>query len=377
MKIIVDENISFGKEAFSDLGDVILSHGRKISNHMLNDADALIVRSITNVNRELLKDTKVKFVGTATIGTDHVDLEYLKRNNIAFSSAAGCNSHAVKEYVFTALTSLYNKYGLSFPGKSMGIIGIGNIGSKIVRVAGKLGLKVFKNDPPLQKESGSDEYCTLEEALQCDIITFHVPLNNGGIYNTVHLLNESNLPLIKPGAILINSSRGPVVDNRALKERLKKNNDIRVVLDVWEDEPDFDTGLLSLIEIGSPHIAGYSLEGKVNGTTLVYEALCKHLNIAPAWQPTLPSLTNNLLTFNSSDTLDKQLFDIFNRVYPVNEDDDLMRKTIIDDIKDVGKYFDSLRKNYRLRRELNNYKVDNTSAAQELKEILEELRVTI
>lgn len=377
MKIIVDENISFAEEAFSGLGEVILSHGRKITNEMLKDADALIVRSITNVNEELLKGTEVKFVGTATIGTDHIDLNYLKGNNIAFSSAAGCNSHAVKEYVFTSITYLCNKYGLSLESKSMGIIGIGNIGSKNVKVAEKLGLKVCKNDPPLQRLSGSNEYCSLEEALQCDIITFHVPLNKGGIDNTVHLLNESNLDLMKPGTILINSSRGPVVDNTALKERLESHKDLFVVLDVWEKEPDFDTELLELIELGSPHIAGYSLEGKVNGTTMVYDALCKHLNIEPAWRPTMPPVENNCLLFNPEDNFDKQLYDIFNQVYAVNEDDELMRKTLHEEVGDVGKYFDSLRKNYRLRRELNNYNADGSKAAQKLKDVLTELRVSL
>ncbi len=377
MKIIVDENISFGEEAFSTLGDVVLSHGRKIDNKMLKNAYALVVRSITKIDESLLAGTSVKFVGTATIGTDHVDANYLERNGIAFASAAGCNSHAVKEYVFTAITYLINKYDLTLKDKTMGIIGIGNIGSKNVKVAEKLGLKVHKNDPPLERELRSSEFCSLDEALSCDIVTFHVPLNKGGADNTFHLLNEYNLPLIKPGAILINSSRGPVVNNNALKERLKRNNDLHVVLDVWEPEPEFDTELLSLVELGSPHIAGYSLEGKVNGTTMVYEALCRHLGITPEWQPVLPAVENSTIKIDSSDSQDQQLFDLFSHVYSIPEDNELMRKTLTDQKDNVGPYFDSLRKNYRLRRELNNYSYDSAGLNSAMQQVLSELRVQL
>ena len=228
MKLIVDENISFGKEAFSEFGEITFAHGREINNNMLANADALITRSITKVNEELLSGTKVKFVGTATIGTDHIDLNYLQENDITFSSAAGCNSNAVKEYVLAAVSHIF-KHRIDIEDKSIGIIGVGNIGTKVAAISESLGLKVIRNDPPLQRlpagqtgETGSDIYSKLEDALQCDIITCHVPLNLEGIDKTVHLINEETLRLIKPGTLLINSSRGAVVDNKALRERLEK-----------------------------------------------------------------------------------------------------------------------------------------------------------
>ncbi|MBU1095339.1 MAG: 4-phosphoerythronate dehydrogenase [Bacteroidetes bacterium] len=377
MKIIVDENISFGFEAFSTIGSVTLMPGRGISNEALKNADALVVRSITEVNESLLKGTNIKFVGTATIGTDHIDLEYLKKNNITFTSAAGCNSHAVKEYVFNAIFSICVKYNFSLKDKSIGIIGVGNIGSKNAAIAESLGLKVFKNDPPLERLNPSAGYCSLQEALSCDIVTFHVPLNKEGIDKTVHLLNESNIELIKPGAILINSSRGPVVDNEALKKRMNIKKDLYVVLDVWEKEPDFDTELLKLIEYGSPHVAGYSLEGKVNGTVFVYEALCNYCGINPVWSPTYPPVNNHLIKISGNRTLEKTMHTIFTHAYKIEEDDSAMRKITNAKQEDVGKQFDFLRKDYRFRRELNNYRINNFSGLNQLKESLSILRLQL
>ncbi len=377
MKLVVDENISFAKEAFATLGDVRLCHGRKITNEMLCDTEALIVRSVTNVNESLLKDTPVKFVGTATIGTDHIDKTYLAANGITFAAAAGCNSHAVKEYVFTAIFNMCVKHNISIKEKSIGIIGCGNIGSKVAEVAGKLGLKVYKNDPPLQRKRGTGEYCSLDEALQCDIVTCHVPLNKGGIDNTIHLLDESKLNVLKPGAILINTSRGPVIDNLALKQRLKSSNDLHVVLDVWETEPYIDTGLLALIELGSAHIAGYSLEGKVNGTTLIYNALCNHLQQQVTWKPTLPDVKDRFLSIRDTQSPEEYFFRLFNIPYPIDEDDMLLRQTLSGNIKDIGKYFDSLRKKYRLRRELHNYVVDRPFVGDSFTDVINILRIPL
>lgn len=236
-------------------------------------------------------------------------------------------------------------------------------------------LKVYKNDPPLQRAGNSDGYCLLEEALQCDIITCHVPLNKGGVDNTVHLLDEAKLNGLKPGTILINSSRGPVVNNSALKQKLMNKKDLHVVLDVWETEPDFDKELLSLIEIGSAHIAGYSLEGKVNGTTLTYNALCHHLNKPVKWQPKLPQVENSTLDIYGIETKEEFFFNLFNSVYPIAEDDNLMRKALNDEVEDVGIYFDKLRKTYRLRRELNNYEIKQNVESEKHKETLEKLRM--
>ena len=375
MKIIVDENIAFGKEAFEQFGEVVLISGRDISNAHLKDSDALIVRSITNVNQELLNGTKIKFVGTATIGTDHIDVDYLEKSNIAFASAAGSNSHAVTEYVFSAITHLVNKHKIKLEDLSIGVIGYGNIGTKVYAVAEALGLRVLKNDPPVERKTGRKDFYKLEEALSCDIVTLHVPLNNEGADNTYHMLNDKNISLINERTILINSSRGPVIDNKALKERLLIKKDILTVLDVWEKEPDYDAELMNLVELATPHIAGYSFEGKVNGTVMVYKALCEFLNVLPTWKPELPVVSNNQIDIDGNETTEKMLSNIFNKSYKISDDDKLLREGSLLPVKEKSNHFDSLRKNYRFRRELNNYTVNLKNKNDRALKVINELRL--
>ena len=375
MKIIVDENIAFGKEAFEQFGEVVLISGRDISNAHLKDSDALIVRSITNVNQELLNGTKIKFVGTATIGTDHIDVDYLEKSNIAFASAAGCNSHAVTEYVFSAITHLVNKHKIKLEDLSIGVIGYGNIGTKVCAVAEALGLRVLKNDPPVERKTGRKDFYKLEEALSCDIVTLHVPLNNGGADNTYHMLNDKNISLINERTILINSSRGPVIDNKVLKEKLLIKKDILTVLDVWEKEPDYDAELMNLVELATPHIAGYSFEGKVNGTVMVYKALCEFLNVLPTWKPELPVVSNNQIDIDGNETTEKMLSNIFNKSYKISDDDKLLREGSLLPVKEKSNHFDSLRKNYRFRRELNNYTVNLKNKNDRALKVINELRL--
>lgn len=376
MKLVVDENIVQGKEAFSSFGEVLFLNGRKVTNEILKDADALIVRSITKVNEELLENTNVKFVGTATIGTDHIDIKYLKENNIAFSSAAGCNSYSVTEYVFSALTHFAKKYNFDLSTKSFGIIGYGNIGTKIIKIAKALEMKVVINDPPLKREGKENIFSSLDEALKCDIITFHVPLNKNGVDKTIHLLNDKNIGLIKDDAILINSSRGPVVSNLVLKERLNNNN-IHAVLDVWETEPNFDSELFEFLEIGTPHIAGYSFEGKVNGTKIIYDALSDFLEKEKTWKPFLDKVVDNKIKVFDNENYTQVFKKLFDKSYNIMDDDISMRKTkgMSDDEKSA--HFDMLRKNYRKRRELNNFEVELHSDDEKLKNILSVLRLKV
>ncbi|MFI5238071.1 MAG: 4-phosphoerythronate dehydrogenase, partial [Ignavibacteriales bacterium] len=269
MNIIVDANIAFADKAFSHLGNIKLVDGRTLSNENVKDADILIVRSITNVNEELLKHSKVRFVGTATIGTDHIDLDYLHNHNIQFADAKGCNADSVAEYVFTALLKIASEKNISLRGKTIGVVGVGNIGSRVARLAESLGMKSIQNDPPLERNGIGNNYVSLEEILQADIITLHVPMTMEGIDKTFHLLNKENLNRINKGTIIINSSRGAVIYNDALlNESINKN--FELALDVWEDEPSINTKLLVKTKIATPHIAGYSFEGKVNGTKMIY-----------------------------------------------------------------------------------------------------------
>jgi erythronate-4-phosphate dehydrogenase len=377
MKILVDENIPQAKEAFSKFGEVKLSHGRQITNEMLMDIDALIVRSITNVNEKLLHNTPVRFVGTATIGTDHIDKEYLKSKNIFFADAAGCNSFSVAEYVITAITNIYNTTNKTFSGKRIGIIGYGNIGTKVAHFAKALGFETVINDPPLERKNGKEKFCSLNEALGCDVVTFHVPLNKTGIDKTYHLLNEDNIAQIKSGSLVINTSRGPVVDNSVLKKRLIDKKDINVVLDVWENEPNIDRELLQLTDIGTAHIAGYSLEGKLNGTFFIYEKLCKFLEINCNWTPDYPDIKERIIDINPSSEIEKILFEATQKIYDITFDSSQLKMLLNADVVNPDKYFDQLRKNYSIRREFNNYTIRTNDGNNKLNVLLKELRFNV
>lgn len=377
MKLIVDENIVQGKQAFESFGNVQFINGREITNKILMDADALIVRSITKVDKTLLHNTKIKFVGTATIGTDHIDLKYLNENGIAFTSAAGCNSYSVAEYVFSALSHFAEKNNFKISEKSIGVIGYGNIGTKVIKIAKALGMKYVINDPPLERKGKENIFSSLEKALQCDIVTFHVPLNKTGIDKTVHLLGKNNIALLKNNAILINASRGPVVDNSVLEKRLQQNNNLNVVLDVWETEPNINTELFKLIDIGTPHIAGYSFEGKVTGTLMVYEALSEFLNTPKKWKPEFEVVPNNKITIEENDDYNIILKKLFEKSYKIIEDDKKLREIINKKDAEKDKYFDMLRKNYPKRRELNNFEAKLKKENEKTENLLKVLRVKI
>ncbi len=376
MKLIVDENIAFAEKAFSQFGDVLLISGREITNDILRNADALIVRSITNVDENLLQNTNIKFVGTATIGTDHIDTNYLNKNNMAFADAKGCNANSVSEYVFTALLKIAFDNNLTLKNRSIGIIGVGNVGSRVEKYAEALGLKVYKNDPPKQRAGEGNNYVPLEEALQADIISLHVPLNKSGIDKTFQLLDEEQLNKINTGSILINTSRGAVVDNKALLDIIDKKH-FKVILDVWEGEPLINIDLLRKVLISSPHVAGYSLEGKVNGTKMIYDALCRFTNQLSDWEPKMPIVENNIIDVSSAKSLEEKLGYIFRQIYKIEKDDSEMRKMIEMDNDSRAAYFDKLRKEYPLRREFTNYTILIEETDKQLKAILEAFRFNI
>ena len=356
MKLLVDENIAFAKEAFSTLGNTQLVDGRRLTNADVKDADIIVVRSITNVNSVLLNQSKVRFVGTATIGTDHIDLDYLNKHKIQFVDAKGCNANSVAEYVFTALLKIASAKNIYLRDKSIGVVGVGNIGSRVARLSELFGMKVLKNDPPLERKGISKNYVDLDKVLQANVITFHVPMYYEGIDKTFHLLNKNNLKEINKGTIIINTSRGPVVDNSALLDETVKNN-FQLVLDVWENEPSINTGLLKKTRIGTPHIAGYSFEGKVHGTKMIYDALCKFLDREPTWSPLLPNIEINELSLPSGKSDEEKLYTLFSSFYNIEKDDELMRRIIQLEEKNQAAYFDSMRKKYPIRREFSNFTV--------------------
>jgi erythronate-4-phosphate dehydrogenase len=370
IKIIADENIEFLEEAFSALGELTKLPGREISNKALREADALLIRSVTQINESLLSETKIKFVGTATIGSDHVDKDYLSSKKIFFTDAAGCNSDAVTEYFFTALFQIAAEENIDLRNKTLGIVGVGNIGGRIERMAKAIGLGVLKNDPPLKRNTDSQEYLELDELMEADIITLHVPLIKEGVDKTLHLFDRERLNKLKYRSILINTSRGPVIDNAALNEIIFHKK-LSVILDVWENEPNINTELLNKVKIGTPHIAGYSLEGKVNGTVILYKALCYFLKVSPTWKPQLPEV-NKKITISDAE-VQQSLQEIFSSIYKIREDDLKTREIKNLDTKDRGIYFDSLRKNYPLRREFPNYSVQLNTQNTELEKIIKVL----
>ena len=371
LNIIADENILFAMEAFSNVGNVELVEGRKISRSIIKDKDILLVRSVTKVDKGLIANSNIKFVGTATIGSDHIDKSYLNSNNIFFSDAAGCNSDAVAEYVFTSIFEVL-KNNLEIKGKTIGIVGHGNIGSRVTNLSKALGLKVLVNDPPLKRMNQNLEFSELDELMDADIITLHVPLNIGGPDSTIHLFDYSRLGKLKDGTVLINASRGQVIDNNALQKIIDIKN-LNVILDVWENEPNINTMLLEKVKIATPHIAGYSYEGKVNGTVMIYNSLCEFLNIKPEWKPTQKQ-AEVLNLPERFDSLEGLLHKLFTKIFPIRNDDTDLRRILNFSETEKGKYFDLLRKDYLLRKEFINYKIKKGNLTPDLLNTLNKFR---
>jgi erythronate-4-phosphate dehydrogenase len=369
--IFIDEEIAFS-EAFEVLGNVIKVRGRSITNCDLKECDVLIVRSVTKVDGQLLEGNNVKFVGTVTSGIDHIDLEYLVKNNIYLADAKGCNSFAVAEYVITAIAKLLSNSVSSFSEVSIGIIGFGNIGSKVAKMCQALGMKIKVNDPPLQEIDTSFISTPLIETLKCDIVTLHVPLTFSGEYKTFNLLQD-NLNLIKDNSILINTSRGGVVDENKLLEIITKRR-IRSVTDVWVNEPEINLTLLQLSDISTPHIAGYSAEGKINATKMVFEKLNKFLNTNHKFDFDSYNQQREILRFDDEFT-PSSFNNFLQKIYQIEKDSLLLKEMITLDDQKRKIYFDELRKNYKYRKSFKEFLVQTSNV--KLKSILEELRFQV
>lgn len=357
MKIIADPSIPFVREAFAPFGDVQLVPGRQIDAAAVREADALLVRSVTPVNAALLDGSRVRFVGSATIGTDHVDAGYIARRGIGFASAQGSNANSVAEYVVAALLEMAHRRRFRLRDKTLGVVGVGHIGSRVVRYAQALGMRVLQNDPPRQRAEGLADFVELDRlCAQADIVTLHVPLDD----TTRHLLHRDNLR----DFILINTARGAVVDNPALLKAIDGDRLDGAVLDVWENEPNISPELLDVVDIGTPHIAGYSLDGKVNGTRMIYRAACEFFGIKATWDPaplmpppTVPRLELNV---RGADEDEEILRRVVRRVYDIGADDCALRKRVRD--------FDLLRAEYPVRREFFNTELVLHGASESLRQ---------
>ena len=363
MRIVADPNIPLVQEAFGPLGEVRLVPGREITIRSVRDADALLVRSVTPVNAGLLDGSAVRFVATATIGVDHVDQEYLSGKGIGFASAQGSNANSVAEYVAAAMLETARRRKFRLRDKTLGVIGVGQVGSRVVRNAHALGMRVLQNDPPRARAEKRSEFVPLERLLaEADILTLHVPLARKGPDTTFHLFDRdrlATLELRKP--VLINTSRGAVVDNRALLKAIDGEWLGGVVLDVWENEPKISPELLDVVDLATPHIAGYSFDGKVNGTRVIYRAFCDAFGIKPDWEPTLPPppVPRIELTVSSGEDDEEVLRRIVRRVYDITADDAALRKDVLT--------FDKLRAEYPVRREFFNTELVLRGAGENLR----------
>lgn len=349
MKILIDENMPYAEQLFSQIGEVILKPGRTLIADDLVDIDALMIRSVTRVNETLLaKANKLRFVGTATAGMDHIDKLLLKEKGIFFTAAPGCNKVGVAEYVVSVIMVLAQQHGFSIFDKTIGIIGAGQVGSYLQQCLEGIGVKVIINDPPKEGAGDSRTFTSLNLLLeQADIISIHTPIVRDGDHPTHHLFNQDVLDKLRADQILINAARGAVIDNAALKTRLYKQDGFIAALDVFEFEPEVDMDLLPLLAFATPHIAGYGLEGKARGTTMIFNRYCEYLN------NNLRAHENELLPKAPVPELvlerawdETTLHNLTQLIYDVRKDDSLFRR----EIGNNGA-FDRMRKNYWDRRE--------------------------
>lgn len=355
MKIVADKNIPYLKGVLEPFADVVYLDGKNIRNENLVEADCLIVRTRTKCDENLLQGTKVRFIATATIGFDHIDTLWCEQNKIIWTNAPGCNAGSVYQYVAASLVVLAKKLGFNFEDRSLGIIGVGNVGRKIVKLGEWLGMRVLLCDPPKARNEGKCGYVSFESILrECDIITCHVPLNPDGKDKTLHLISEEVLNKINNDTIIINTSRGEVVDNKALKNALQSGQKIQgTIIDVWENEPDIDSELVDLTDIATPHIAGYSADGKINATTMTIHSISKFFNLPlTRWKPeNLPVPGNVELKLNCKGRLMQDLLsEAIQFTYDITADDTRLRSS-------PGE-FELLRSSYPLRREFKSYTVN-------------------
>ncbi len=373
--IVADENMALVQEFFGDLGSLRCYSGRQLSNEQVKDADVLLVRSVTEVNAKLLTNSRVRFVGSATIGADHLDKGWLESQNIRMTTAPACNARSVVEYVLTAISAVAERLQIDLSTKVLGIVGLGNVGFLLATVAQSLGIKVLGCDPFVNHPS--IQQCALKELLaSADIVSLHTPLTRQGEYPTHHLFNEQTLTLLKPNSILLNTGRGAVIDNQALLSFVESNPEhlAAIVLDVWEGEPLINARLIPYVTLATPHIAGYSLEGRTRGTEQVYQALCQFLGLRPQHQlkDFLP-INPSVITASPNVNLWLMLSQVLQTAYPIMNDDQQLRATMQLPENERALAFDLLRKHYWPRRQFVSHQVIVEQANVEAIDMLNKL----
>ncbi len=353
MKIIADKNIPFLKGIAESYGDVVYLPGTHFTKENIKDADTLIVRTVAHFGQENLEGSRVKLICSATIGYDHIDTDYCDSHGIAWRNAPGCNSGSVQQYIASSLVTIARKKNFRLEGKTIGIVGVGNVGKKVAAIAEILGMRVLKNDPPRQEaEQGGDFVDMATIGKEADIITFHTPLTRTGDYPAFHLANKDFFESLGKKPVIINSARGGIVDTEAIKEAIGKGLISGAVIDCWEKEPDIDLDYMGMVDMATPHIAGYSADGKANATRMSLES------VADFWEMSREAIDKIVVPQVENPVID------YSTLNPGDTVGDIVLKTYnpLDDCRRLlsgPASFSSLRANYPLRREYGAYTVRN------------------
>jgi len=355
MKIVIDKNIPFLRGILEDYADVSYLGVSEINPTTVKEADALLIRSRTICGPELLSGSRVKFIGTATIGTDHIDTDWCENNGIKWVNAPGCNSGSVMQYITTSLLWLAEKYSFDLREKTLGIIGVGNVGTKVQNMAYALGMNVLLNDPPRERTEGKGNFVSFDDAVAgSDIVTFHVPLTFSGKDKTYGLASNGFFRNTKKGLFIINSSRGGVVDESLLLKYLRNNSTMGAVTDVWDGEPRINVELMRSSDISTPHIAGYSLDGKWNASSMIIEQFSDFfgLNIPGDLLPHPGKTAEEIIFVDDNDPLQIQIQKAVFSTYNITTDSS--------NLKDHPSGFEQIRNNYHVRREFHAYKIEGS-----------------
>ncbi|MDR0394029.1 MAG: 4-phosphoerythronate dehydrogenase [Tannerella sp.] len=367
MKIIADDKIPFLKGVLEPYADIIYLPGAKTTAEDVRNADAIFTRTRTKCDEALLKGSTVRLIATATIGFDHIDTAYCEAAGIRWINAPGCNSQSVQQYITAAIATWVYQQNLKFSDLTVGVIGVGNVGSKVAKAAEALGMGVLLNDPPRADKEGDKLFVPLDTLLAgSDIVTCHTPLSKEGVYPTYHLASDTFFGKMKDGAVFINTSRGPVTDTKALKQAVK-NKLSSCILDVWEGEPNPDPELLNETFIGTPHIAGYSSDGKANGTAMCVQEFCCFFGIDALknWYPESiphPPMPTTFSVDGNGKSNEQILYEAITHTYPIREDSDRLKQN--------PAAFEELRGGYRIRREFKNFTIKPENVNREVSESL-------
>lgn len=373
MKIICDDKIPYIQGALEPFAEVVYLSGKLTTAEVVKDADALITRTRTICNQAVLEGSKVKFIATATIGFDHIDTQYCKEAGIEWINAPGCNAESVNQYISSALLSYARREHVDLAGKTIGIVGVGQVGSRIAKTCEILGMNVLLNDPPRERAEGSSRFVSIETIReQSDFISFHVPLNRQGIDKTFHMVDQAFIQDLRRKPFIMNTCRGEVFETQAVRNAREKNDLSGMVIDCWEFEPDIDLDLLNLVDYGTSHIAGYSKDGKANGTTSSVRAISKFFGLGiDEWEPSgVDAPDSSIIELDGNNRTEQAILaDAILATYLIEADDEALRSST--------HLFEQLRGDYPVRREFNFYSIRARNVEAEVKQKLRNLGFTL